>query len=70
VDYSEVDNLHDIYQQPDYTQAVAEEEVFNLPGQTESQQKRKKIIGLEKAEFGGQSGMTSGALSRDRAGSY
>jgi hypothetical protein len=62
--------LADIYQQPDYTQAVAEEEVFNLPGQTESQQKRKKIIGLEKAEFGGQSGMTSGALSRDRAGSY
>jgi hypothetical protein len=62
--------LASIYQQPDYTQAVAEEEVFNLPGQTESQQKRKKIIGLEKAEFGGQSGMTSGALSRDRAGSY
>jgi hypothetical protein len=25
--------LADIYQQPDYTQAVAEEEVFNLPGQ-------------------------------------
>jgi hypothetical protein len=62
--------LASIYQQPDYTQAVAEEEVFNLPGQTESQQKRKKIIGLEKAEFGGQSGMTSRALSRDRAGSY
>jgi hypothetical protein len=62
--------LADIYQQPDYTQAIAEEEVFNLPGQTESQQKRKKIIGLEKAEFGGQTGMTSGALSRDRAGSY
>jgi hypothetical protein len=62
--------LASIYQQPDYTQAVAEEEIFNLPGQTESQQKRKKIIGLEKAEFGGQTGMTSGALSRDRAGSY
>jgi hypothetical protein len=62
--------LADIYQQPDYTQAVAEEEVFNLPGQSDATQKRKKIIGLEKAEFGGQSGMTSGALSRDRAGSY
>jgi hypothetical protein len=62
--------LASIYQQPDYTQAVAEEEVFNLPGQTESQQKRKKIIGLEKAEFGGQTGVTSGALARDRAGSY
>ena len=62
--------LADIYQQPDYTQAIAEEEVFNLPGQAGATQKRKKIIGLEKAEFGGQTGMTSGALSRDRAGSY
>jgi hypothetical protein len=62
--------LASIYQQPDYTQAVAEEEVFNLPGQTESQQKRKKIIGLEKATFGGQTGVTSGALSQNRAGSY
>jgi hypothetical protein len=62
--------LASIYQQPDYNQAVAEEEVFNLPGQTQAGQKRKKIIGLEKAEFGGQTGMTSGALARDRAGSY
>jgi hypothetical protein len=62
--------LASIYQQPDYTQAVAEEEVFSLPGQTESQQKRKKIIGMEKATFGGQTGITSGALGRDRAGSY
>jgi len=62
--------LSSIYQQPDYNQAVAEEEVFNLPGQTESQQKRKKIIGLEKATFGGQTGVSSGALSQNRAGSY
>ncbi len=62
--------LASIYQQPDYTQAVAEEEVFNLPGQTQAGEKRKKIIGLEKAEFGGQTGVTSGALARDRAGSY
>ena len=62
--------LSSIYQQPDYNQAVAEEEVFNLPGQTEAQQKRKKIIGLEKATFGGQTGVTSGALSQNRAGSY
>jgi hypothetical protein len=62
--------LASIYQQPDYTQAVAEEEIFNLPGQTEAQQKRKKIIGLEKAEFGGQTGVSSGALSQNRAGSY
>lgn len=62
--------LASIYQQPNYTQAIAEEEVFNLPGQAEATQKRKKIIGLEKAEFGGQTGVTAGALSRDRAGSY
>jgi hypothetical protein len=62
--------LADIYQEPDYTQAVAEEEVFNLPGQAQAGQKRRKIIGMEKATFGGQTGITSGALSRDRAGSY
>jgi hypothetical protein len=62
--------LASIYQQAPYTQAIAEEEVFNLPGQSDATQKRKKIIGLEKAEFGGQTGMTSGALARDRAGSY
>jgi hypothetical protein len=62
--------LSAIYQQPDYNQAVAEEEVFNLPGQTQAGEKRKKIIGLEKATFGGQTGVSSGALSQNRAGSY
>jgi len=62
--------LASIYQQPDYTQAIAEEEVFNLPGQTSAREKRKKIIGLEEATFGGQTGLTAGALSRDRAGQY
>jgi hypothetical protein len=62
--------LSSIYQQPDYNQAVAEEEIFKLPGQTQAGEKRKKIIGLEKATFGGQTGVTSGALSQNRAGSY
>jgi hypothetical protein len=62
--------LASIYQEPDYTQAIAEEEIFSLPGQTQAGQKRKKIIGMEKATFGGQTGITSGALARDRAGSY
>jgi len=62
--------LASIYQQPDYNQAVAEEEIFKLPGQTQAGEKRKKIIGLEKATFGGQTGVTSGALSQNRAGSY
>lgn len=62
--------LSSIYQQPDYNQAVAEEEIFSLPGQTQAGEKRKKIIGLEKATFGGQTGVSSGALSQNRAGSY
>jgi hypothetical protein len=62
--------LSSIYQQPDYNQAVAEEEIFNLPGQAQAGEKRKKIIGLEKATFGGQTGVTSGALNQNRAGSY
>lgn len=62
--------LADIYQQEPYVQATAEEEVFNLPGQAEATKKRKRIIGLEQAEFGGKTGITSGALGRDRAGSY
>ena len=62
--------LSSIYQQPDYNQAVAEEEIFKLPGQTQAGENRKKIIGLEKATFGGQTGVSSGALSQNRAGSY
>jgi hypothetical protein len=62
--------LASIYQQQPYTQTIAEEEVFNLPGQAESTKKRKKIIGLEQAEFAGQTGVTSGALGRERAGSF
>jgi len=62
--------LSSIYQQPDYNQAVAEEEIFKLSGQTQAAEKRKKIVGLEKATFGGQTGVTSGALSQNRAGSY
>ena len=62
--------LSSIYQQPDYNQAVAEQEIFNLPGQAQAGEKRKNIIGLEKATFGGQTGVSSGALSQNRAGSY
>lgn len=62
--------LASIYQQQPYTQTTAEEEVFNLPGQVEAQRKRKRIIGLEQAEFAKQTGVTGGALGRDRAGSF
>jgi hypothetical protein len=59
-----------IYGQDPYTQTIAEQEKFNLPGQAQAGEKRKKIIGMEKATFGGGTGITSGALARDRAGSY
>ena len=60
--------LASIYGEDPYTQKTAEEEVFKLSGQTEAEKQRKKITGLEKAAFGGQTGLTSGALARDRAG--
>lgn len=62
--------LASIYQQEPYTQAIAEEEIFNLPGQAEAAKKRKRVIGLEQAEFAGQTGVTGGALGRERAGSF
>jgi hypothetical protein len=62
--------LASIYGQNPYTQTTAEKEVFGLAGQTEAAKERKKLTGLEKATFGGQTGVTSGALARDRAGAY
>jgi hypothetical protein len=62
--------LASIYGEDPYTQTQAETELFNLSGSAAAGQKRKKIAGLETAAFGGQSGTTAGALSRDRAGSF
>jgi LysM repeat protein len=60
--------LASIYGESPYSQATAESEVFKLSGAQEARKQRQKVTGLEKATFGGQSGVTSGALSRDRAG--
>ena len=57
-----------IYGQGPYTQQMAEEVQLDTPGSVESLKKTKKIAGLEKATFGGQTGLTTGALARDRAG--
>ena len=57
-----------IYGESPYTQATAESEVFKLSGQQEARKQRQKVTGLEKATFGGRSGLTGGALARDRAG--
>lgn len=62
--------LASIYGEDPYTQATAETEVFNVPGAQEARKQRQKVTGLEKAAFGGQSGLTTGALARDRAGGY
>jgi hypothetical protein len=58
--------LSEIYKQGPYTQATAEQEIFNLPGQVEAQRQRKKITELETAAFSGRAG--TGAIARDRAG--
>jgi len=57
-----------IYGQGPYTQQMAEEVQLDTPGSVESLKKTKKIAGLERATFGGQTGLTTGALARDRAG--
>ena len=62
--------LASIYGEDPYNQATAETEVFGLAGAQEARKQRQKITGLEKATFSGQTGLTSGALARDRAGGY
>lgn len=53
-----------------YTQRMAEEEVFGLAGSTEARRRRQRLASLEQASFGGQAGISQGALTRDRAGSF
>ena len=60
--------LASIYGEDPYTQATAESEIFNVPGAAEARKQRQRVTGLEKAAFGGGSGLTGGALARDRAG--
>ena len=60
--------LASIYGESPYTQAAAESEVFKLSGAQEARKQRQKVTGLETATFGGKSGLTGGALTRDRAG--
>ena len=62
--------LSEIYQQPAYTQEIAETEAFALSDAEKARRQRRKLTQLETAEFGGTTGMTGGALSRERAGQY
>lgn len=65
--------LSDIYNKQGlgpYNQATAEAEVFNTADAAAAAQKRKKLSALEQAQFGGQAGTASGALARERQGSF
>jgi hypothetical protein len=62
--------LASIYGEDPYSQTTAETEVFGLAGAQEARKQRQKVTGLEKATFGGQTGITSSSLTRDRAGGY
>ena len=62
--------LSAIYGAPAYTQEVAETELFKLPSATEARKQRTQLIKKEQATFGGSTGVTGGALARDRAGQY
>jgi len=60
--------LSSIYQQPQYTQQIAETEIFALPNATEARRQRTRLAKLEQATLGGGTGVTGGALARERAG--
>ena len=60
--------LAGIYGQDPYTQQMAEQVQLNIPGSVDALKQTKKIAGLETAAFGARSGLTGGALARDRAG--
>lgn len=61
--------LASIYGETPYDQETAEQEIFGTTGAPEARKRRQRIIKSEEASFGGQTGLTGGALSRDRAGS-
>jgi hypothetical protein len=53
-----------------YTQETAEQELFGIPGSAEAGRKRRKLAELEQAQFSGSTGLTGGALGRERAGQF
>lgn len=59
-----------MYGESPYTQQTAEQEVFGLAGSVEASRQRRKLAGLERAEFSGQAGTAQGALGRERAGNF
>ena len=65
--------LGDIYRRSGmgpYTQEIAEQEVFGISGAADAAKKRKQLAQLETAQFSGTSGITGGALGRERSGQF
>lgn len=60
--------LSEIYGEQPYTQETAEQEIFQMAGAPEARRRRQKIVRQEQAAFGGSTGITGGALARERAG--
>jgi hypothetical protein len=58
--------LADIYGEQPYTQQTAEAEVFGTQGSAEARKRREKLVSLEQGAFSGSSGVSQGALARDR----
>ena len=61
------EKLSQIYGESPYTQQQAEQEIFNLANAAEAAKKRKRLAQLEQASFSGSSGISSGALRRERS---
>jgi hypothetical protein len=57
--------LSEIYNEAPYNQETATAEVFGTSGAAQATQKRKRLTSLEQATFGGQSGLSQGALARN-----
>lgn len=55
---------------PEYGQAEVEEEFFNLGGAAEARRQRQNIAARERSLFEGRTGVTGGALARERAGQF
>jgi hypothetical protein len=53
-----------------YDQTVVEEEIFGLAGAASARRKRKRISDLEQGQFSQQTGLSSGALERNRSGAF
>ena len=62
--------LASIYGGEQYDQTAAEQEVFGLSGAASARRKRQRLAGLEQGQFSQQTGLSSGALERNRSGAF